>query len=157
MIFLSVSASSSATPGGVCDGSVGDGDGGGGGIRLGSKVTSGDDGGVSGMRVSIFGGVLRVGDGVFGGGGAIGGDERGRDEKNSGGGIPGGIAGRLMTESGGGKGGANLGLSGRGTGAIANRELAGRGGTVWGRRPISVGVNSINPTEPGPFFDEFPP
>jgi hypothetical protein len=54
------------------------------------------------------GGVLRVGDGVGGGGAVKEGDGRGRRAKNSGGGIPGGIAGKLMTEGSGGKGGANL-------------------------------------------------
>jgi hypothetical protein len=77
--------------------------------------------------------------------------------KESWGGIPGGMAGKLMTEGSGGKGGANLGMGERGTGAIENRELAGRGGIVCGRRLISAGVSSINPTEPGRFFDEFPP
>ncbi len=67
------------------------------------------------------------------------------------------MAGKLMTEGSGGKGGANLGMGERGTGAIENRELAGRGGIVCGRRLISAGVSSINPTEPGRFFDEFPP
>jgi hypothetical protein len=136
-----------------------DGDGGGGGI-IGSKTMSGGDGGCCGMIICCFcGGVLRVGDEVFGGGGAVNeGEGRGRGEKNPGGGIPGGIAGKLMTEgSGGGKGETNLELGEKGTGAIANREFVGRGGIVWGRRPISVGVSSINPTEPGPFFDEFPP
>ena len=60
----------------------------------------------------------------------------------------------------GGKGGANLGEAGKGTGAIengVNRVLDGFGGMVCGRRPASVGVSSTKPTEPGIFFEEFPP
>lgn len=164
MIFLSVSASSSEASPGIWGGSVSDGDGGGGGI-IGSKLP-GSGGkitpefGCCGMTVCMLGaGVLRFGGGVWGGGGSVSeGDGRGRGEKNPGGGIPGGIAGKLMIEgSGGGRGGANLGMGERGTGAIENREFAGRGGIVWGRRWISAGVSSINPTEPGRFFDEFPP
>uniref|UniRef100_UPI00403ECDC2 hypothetical protein n=1 Tax=Microcoleus sp. TaxID=44472 RepID=UPI00403ECDC2 len=76
---------------------------------------------------------------------------------NPGGGIPGGRAGKLIVEGGGGKGGANLGEGRRGTGAIENGLLDGRGGRVCGRRPASVGVSSTKPTEPGIFFEEFPP
>jgi len=163
MIFLSVSPSSSATGPGSWGGSVSDGDGDGGGILRSKLLGSGGkitpEFGSCGMTVCICGaGVLRVRGGVVGGGGAVNeGEGRGRGEKNPGGGIPGGMAGKLMTEGSGGKGGANLGMGERGTGAIENREFVGRGGIVCGRRLISAGVSSINPTEPGRFFDEFPP
>ena len=56
-----------------------DGGGGGGGGILGLKLTDGCDGGSCGMTVGcVCGGVLRVGDGVFGGGGAVGAGEGGR-------------------------------------------------------------------------------
>jgi len=119
------------------------------------------------MIVGVVGceGVLTVGDGVLGGGGAVGAvkggrGEGGRGEKNPGGGIPGGMAGKLMVSGAGGKGGANLGAGRRGTGAIengVNRVLDDFGGMVCGRRPASAGVSSIKPTEPGIFFEEFPP
>ncbi len=108
------------------------------------------------------GGVLRLGDGGFGGGAAVGAGEggrggSGRGEKNPGGGIPGGRAGKLIVGGAGGKGAANLGEGRRGTGAIENGLLDGRGGMVCGRRPASAGVSSTKPTEPGIFFEEFPP
>lgn len=83
--------------------------------------------------------------------------EGGRGEKNPGGGIPGGRAGRLIAVGAGGKGGVSLG--GSGTGAIDNGDLPldFNDGIVCGSRPISVGVSSTNPTEPGRFFDELPP
>jgi hypothetical protein len=115
------------------------------------------------MRIGIFGeGALRVGDGALGGGGAVGavkgGRAGGRGEKNPGGGIPGGRAGKLIGGGAGGKSGANLGDARKGTGAtIENGVLDGRGGMVCGRRPASAGVSSTKPTEPGIFFDEFPP
>lgn len=70
-----------------------------------------------------------------------------------------------MVSGGGGKGGANFGAGRRGTGAIENGVLGGianglfdaRGGMVCGRRPASAGVSSTKPTEPGIFFEEFPP
>jgi hypothetical protein len=62
----------------------------------------------------------------------------------------------LIVGGAGGKGGANLGEGRRGTGAIKNGLLDGRGGMVCGRRPASVGVSSTKPTEPGIFFEEFP-
>ena len=70
------------------------------------------------------------------------------------------MAGKLIVSGGGGKGGANFGAGRRGTGAIengVNRVLDGFGGMVCGRRPASAGVSSIKPTEPGIFFEEFPP
>jgi len=63
----------------------------------------------------------------------------------------------LIAGGAGGKGGANLGEAGKGTGAIKNGLLDGRGGMVCGRRLTSAGVSSTKPTEPGIFFEEFPP
>ena len=101
---------------------------------------------------------MGVGDGVFSGGGVGNeGDGRGRVEKNPGGGIPGGRAGKLMVPGAGGTDGVKLDEGRRGTGAIKNGVFDGRGGMVCGRRPASAGVSSIKPTEPGRFFDEFPP
>jgi hypothetical protein len=78
---------------------------------------------------------------------------RGPGEKKPGGGIPGGKAGKSMVEGAGGKGGVGL-LRGRGTGDIENGELLkGLAGIVCGRRPISEGVSSIKPTEPGRFLE----
>lgn len=167
MIFLSVSASSSEPPGSW---GVSGSDGGGGILRSklpGNGGKSKPLGGTGGMIVGVVGceGVLTVGDGVLGGGGAVGAvkggrGEGGRGEKNPGGGIPGGMAGKLMVSGAGGKGGANFGAGRRGTGAIengVNRVLDDFGGMVCGRRPASAGVSSIKPTEPGIFFEEFPP
>ncbi len=67
------------------------------------------------MKVGVgWEGALNVGDGFFGGGGAVGAVKGGRGavgrgEKNPGGGIPGGRAGKLIAGGAGGKGGANLG------------------------------------------------
>ncbi len=95
--------------------------------------------------------------GVKEGRGEGGRGEGGRGEKNPGGGIPGGRAGKLICEGAGGKGGVML--RGSGTGAIDNGDLPldFNDGIVCGSRPISVGVSSTNPTEPGRFFDELPP
>ena len=100
-----------------------------------------------------------VGVEVVGGVGGVkeGRGEGGRGEKNPGGGIPGGRAGKLIGEEAGGKGGVRL--RSRGTGAIdpGNLPFFPTAGIVCGSRPISVGVSSTNPTEPGRFFDELPP
>ena len=115
------------------------------------------------MKVGVvWEGALTVGDGFFGGGGAVGAVKGGRGaggrgEKKPGGGIPGGRAGKLMALGAGGTDGVKLGEGRRGTGAIKNGVFDGRGGMVCGRRPASAGVSSIKPTEPGRFFDEFPP
>jgi hypothetical protein len=112
------------------------------------------------MTVGVVGeGVLRFGTEAcgWGGVGAVNGGRGGsRGAKNPGGGIPGGRAGKL-TVGGGGKGGANLGEVGTGTGAIENGVLDDRGGMVCGKRPASAAVSCTNPTEPGMFFEEFPP
>ena len=118
--------------------------------------------GAGGMKVGVFRGVGRFWGGVLGGSGAdnssLGGrGAGGRGEKNPGGGIPGGRAGRLMPPGAGGKGGVKLGDGRRGTGAIENGVFDGRGGMVCGKRPASAAVSSTKPTEPGRFFDEFPP
>ena len=118
--------------------------------------------GAGGMKVGVFRGVGRFGDGVLGGGGADNpaGGARGagsRGAKNPGGGIPGGRAGRLMAPGAGGKGGVKLGEGKSGTGAIENGVFDARGGMVCGKRPASAAVSSTKPTEPGRFFDEFPP
>ena len=107
-------------------------------------------------------GVGRFWDGVLGGGGAdnpaVGArGAGGRGKKNPGGGIPGGRAGRLMAPGAGGKGGVKLGEGRSGTGAIENGVFDARGGMVCGRRPASAAVSSTKPTEPGRFFEEFPP
>lgn len=117
--------------------------------------------GAGGMKVGVFRGVGRFGDGVLGGGGADNPAKGargagGRGEKNPGGGIPGGWAGK-RTSGAGGKGGVKLGDGGMGTGAIENGVFEGRGGMVCGKRPASAAVSSTNPTEPGRFFEEFPP
>lgn len=168
MIFLSVSASSSEGPPGSWGASVSDG--GGGILRSklpgnGGKITL--PGGNGGRIVGVVGeGILKVGAGVLGSGGAVGAvgavkgsREGGRGEKNPGGGIPGGMAGKLMLGGAGGKGGANLGVRGTGTGATSeNGVLEGFGGIVCGKRPAWAGVNCTKPTEPGIFlFEEFPP
>lgn len=108
-----------------------------------------------------FGGLIVGGGGVVGGAGGVkkGRGEGGRAEKNSGGGIPGGRAGKLICEGAGGNGGVRLRGRGTGTGAIdpGNLPFFPTAGIVCGSRPISVGVSSTNPTEPGRFFDELPP
>lgn len=102
-------------------------------------------------------GALRVGSVGGAGGVKKGRGEGGRGEKNPGGGIPGGRAGKLSCEGAGGKGGVRL--RGRGTDAIDNDDLPLdlNDGIACGSRPISVGVSSTNPTEPGSLFDELPP
>ena len=124
-------------------------------------------GGSGGRTVGVVGkGLLRVGAGVWKGGGAVGAvgavkgpKEGGRGEKNPGGGIPGGRAGKLMVGGAGGKGGANLGEGGTGTRATSeNGAVGGFGGIVCGKRPAWARVNCTKPTEPGIFlFEEFPP
>jgi hypothetical protein len=104
---------------------------------------------------------LGVGDGGFGDGEAVGAGEGGigggggKGEENTGEGIPAGGAGKSIVGSV--RGAANLGEVRRGTRAIENGLLEGRGGKVCGRRPASAGVSSTKPTEPGIFFEEFPP
>jgi len=128
----------------------------------GGKITL--PGGSGGRIVGVVGkGLLRVGAGVVGGGGAVGAvkgpKEGGRGEKNPGGGIPGGRAGKLMVGGAGGKGGAKLAERGTGTGATSEKgAVGGFGGIVCGKRPAWAGVNCTKPTEPGIFlFEEFPP
>jgi hypothetical protein len=147
-----------------CDG----GSGSGGGER-GSKLNDGSKdsrefgGGLTARGFGEAG--LGVGDGGFGDGEAVGGGEGGigggeggiggKGEENSGEGIPAGGAGKSIVGSV--RGAANLGEVRRGTRAIENGLLEGRGGKVCGRRPASAGVSSTKPTEPGIFFEEFPP
>ena len=154
--FSSIGNTGSSVSG--CDG---DGDGGEGGYELrGGGKRSLESG--RGLTARGFGEAgLGVGDGGFGDGEAVGAGEGGRGgrggkgEENPGEGIPAGGAGKSIVGSAGGA--ANLGEVRSGTGAIENGLLDRRGGMVCGRRPASAGVSSTKPTEPGIFFEEFPP